>query len=416
MSQILTSKDERNVKNDIIESLELQHIIDRKIDEMGGGELQRFAIAATVIQKADIYMFDEPTLYLDIRQRLVVAKLIRQLLSPERCVVVVDHDLSIMDYLCDFVCCLYGTPGTYGIVSMPFGVREGINVFLNGYLPDEHLRFRNLSVLFHEPDTNDKEEAIPNDIAIFSYPELVKQLGTFHLKVLPGSFSAGQVICVMGQNGVGKTTFLRMLAKVLVPDNGAVIPDFQLSYKPQNISPRFEGTIRELFQSKINEAFINAQFEADVIKLLHVNTLLDQEVCSLSGGELQRVALVLLLGKPADVYLIDEPSSYLDCEYRIIAARVIKRFMRKHKKTAFVVEHDFTMATFLADRIIIYEGKPCCDCLATPPLSVLAGLNRFLKSVEVTGERDAMNFRIRVNKLNSTTDQQQKQVETWFVE
>jgi ATP-binding cassette subfamily E protein 1 len=84
----------------------------------------------------------------------------------------------------------------------------------------------------------------------------------------------------------------------------------------------------------------------------------------LSGGELQRVAIVLCLGQPADVYLVDEPSAYLDSEQRIIAAKVIKRFILHAKKTAFIVEHDFIMATYLADRVIVYEGSPSQDCVA----------------------------------------------------
>ena len=92
------------------------------------------------------------------------------------------------------------------------------------------------------------------------------------------------------------------------------------------------------------------QFISDVIKPLNVNSYYDLEVQKLSGGELQRVAIVLALGKKANVYLIDEPSAYLDSEQRVTAAKVIKRFILNSNKTAFIVEHDFIMATYLADR------------------------------------------------------------------
>ena len=82
--------------------------------------------------------------------------------------------------------------------------------------------------------------------------------------------------------------------------------------------------------------------------------------------------------QPADIYLIDEPSAYLDSEQRIVAAKVIKRFILHAKKTAFVVEHDFIMATYLADRVIVYEGKPSIDCVANTPQSLLTGMNLFL--------------------------------------
>lgn len=131
-----------------------------------------------------------------------------------------------------------------------------------------------------------------------------------------------------------------------------------------------------------------------------VNPVLSLKVISLSGGELQRVALAICLGRPADLYLIDEPSAFLDAEQRIGAARVIKRFVRNSKKTAFVVEHDFIMATYLADRVIVFEGQPGLDTRASPPQKLLAGLNAFLKSLDITFRRDRNNSRPRINKLN----------------
>lgn len=63
-------------------------------------------------------------------------------------VIVVEHDLSVLDYLSDFICVLYGVPGAYGVVTMPFSVREGINIFLAGFVPTENLRFREVSLSF----------------------------------------------------------------------------------------------------------------------------------------------------------------------------------------------------------------------------------------------------------------------------
>lgn len=123
-----------------------------------------------------------------------------------------------------------------------------------------------------------------------------------------------------------------------------------ISYKPQNISPKFPGTVQELLLEKLKDVLNQPSFQSDVVKPLNVNNLYDLEVQKLSGGELQRVALTLALGKKANVYLIDEPSAYLDSEQRIIASKILKRFVLNQNKTAFVVEHDFIMATYLADR------------------------------------------------------------------
>merc|ERR1712216_926521 len=106
-----------------------------------------------------------------------------------------------------------------------------------------------------------------------------------------------------------------------------------VSYKPQKISPKFQGSVRSLLMKKIRDAYAHAQFQSDVVKPLKIEDVIDQEVKHLSGGELQRVALCLALGQPGDIYLIDEPSAYLDSEQRIMAAKVIKRFILHAKKT-----------------------------------------------------------------------------------
>ena len=140
----------------------------------------------------------------------------------------------------------------------------------------------------------------------------------------------------------------------------------RISMKPQTITPKFEGSVRQLFFKKIRSSFLNPQFQTDVLKPMNLDNIIDQEVTTLSGGELQRVAIVLALGKDASVYLLDEPSSFLDSEQRIIASKVIKRFILHANKTAFVIEHDFIMATYLADRVIVFEAQPAISATATP--------------------------------------------------
>jgi len=205
------------------------------------------------------------------------------------------------------------------------------------------------------------------------------------------------------------------MAGVMGPSGSdAGIPNFHVSYKPQKISPRFKGTVRALLHAKIRDSWLHPQFNTDVSKPLRIAELLDQEVMNLSGGELQRVAIVLCLGQPADVYLIDEPSAYLDSEQRIIAAKVIKRFILHAKKTAFIVEHDFIMATYMADRVIVYEGTPSVQCVAGHPQSLLSGMNKFLSQLEITFRRDPTNFRPRINKSGSAKDEEQKASGNYF--
>lgn len=187
-------------------------------------------------------------------------------------------------------------------------------------------------------------------------------------------------------------------------------PEMAVSFKPQKIAPSFkvraappacsdtaaasasahpssspalQRSVRELLMAKIRDAWLHPQFATDVTKPMMIEQLLDQEVKFLSGGELQRVAMVLCLGTPADIYLVDEPSAYLDSEQRIVCAKVIKRFILHAKKTGFVVEHDFIMATYLADRVVVYDGRPGIECTAHAPQTLLSGMNKFLQQLGV---------------------------------
>lgn len=317
---LLDKKDERKNQKYICDILDLNRVKDRDVKDLSGGELQRFACAIVCIQSADIFMFDEPSSYLDVKQRLNASLAIRNLVEATKYVIVVEHDLAVLDYLSDYICCLYGVPGAYGVVTMPAGVREGINIFLDGFIPTENLRFRD-ELNFKVSETATEEEI--KRMRRYDYPLMNKTMGGFHLKVEPGQFSDSEILVLLGENGTGKTTFIRMMSGILTPDEGnADIPTLHISYKPQKISPKHEKTVQSLLHEKIREFYIHPQFVADVMRPLKMDDLMDQEVQNLSGGELQRVALALCLGKPADVYLIDEPSAYLDSEQRLVAAKV----------------------------------------------------------------------------------------------
>ncbi|XP_047962218.1 ABC transporter E family member 2-like [Salvia hispanica] len=425
VGQLLSLADKvKDMKQELAADLDLIQVMDRNVEDLSRGELQRFSIAITALQNADIFLFDEPSSYLDVKQRLKAAQVVRSLVRPNNYVIVAEHDLSVLDYLSDFICCLYGEPGVYGVVTLPFSAREGINIFLARFVPTENLGFR------YEPfmvaETPQESHVEIETCARYKYPTMtITRGGKFGLKVVQGEFTDSEIIVMLGENGTGKTTFLHMLVHLLyswhfkpdsVEGSDVEIPEYNVSYKQERIGIKleFECTVGMLLCARIPDAIRNPRFVSDVFEPLSIQKFMDKNVRDISAGELQKLSLTLCLGKPADIYLIDEPSTYLDSESWIVAANVIKNFIRNTKKTALVVEHDITMATYLADRVIVYEGKPSIDCVASPPQPLLTGMNLFLSHLDITVRRDPANMLPRFNKLESKEDREQKASRAYY--
>ncbi len=187
----------------------MKQLWSRPLEVLSGGELQRVAVAAAICREADIYLFDEPSSYLDVKQRLQIAKAIRTLKNDGKMIVVAEHDLAILDYLSDQICVFYGEAGVYGIVSNVHGVRTGINIYLEGYIPDENVRFRKEAIMFHEKPPAQRFSGVET---LLKWSEIRKNYETFQLVVHSGEIKKGEIIGILGANGIGKTTFVKILA------------------------------------------------------------------------------------------------------------------------------------------------------------------------------------------------------------
>ena len=404
ISDVLKKADDSGEFDVVVEKLGITGILDKYIEkkEISGGELQLVSIAAALLKDVELYFFDEPSSYLDIHQRLKVARIIKEL-SEKKKVIVIEHDLAVLDFLCESVHLMYGNEGAYGVVTHPRGVRHSINTYLSGYLKEENIRFGEKIEFFAHPPKQRQQMRI-----LITFENLIKEFKEFYLEVDPGLIRQGEIVGIVGPNAIGKTTFVKMLAGAVEPTKGKIEYDIKISYKPQYISTDFSGTVREFLEMKSQQLFTSSFFKAEIFEPMNLKYLLDKQIDNLSGGELQRVAIANCLVQEADIYLIDEPSAYLDSEQRMITSRTVRRVIEKSGKSAMIVDHDVYFIDMISDALIVFDGEPGKSGHAQGPFSLHEGMNRFLKDVDITFRRDEDTKRPRVNKPESFMDRKQR--------
>ena len=406
--ELLERTDERGALDELIDRLNIGPVMDQNIDSISGGELQRVAIAACLARDADFYFLDEITPYLDIGQRMIVARLIRELAdddAADRSMLVVEHDLAILDLLADTLHVAYGEPGAYGVITDPKSVRNGINEYLKGYLNNENMRIRPSAITFeeHAPRVASRSETL------IEYPDLSKSYGDgeFELHVEGGAINRSEVLGIVGPNGIGKSTLAKLFAGSLEPDTGELDFALDIAYKPQYIE--IDQPMRvDAFLSSITDEFGSSYWNTEVAQPLQLERIMEQNLTDLSGGERQRVAIAACLSEDADLYLLDEPSAHLDVEQRVRATTAIRRYAENHDATVMVIDHDIYMIDLLADRLMVFDGEPAQRGRAAPPQEMRDGMNEFLADLDITFRRDERTGRPRINKPGSQLDSSQK--------
>jgi ATP-binding cassette subfamily E protein 1 len=387
---------------------------DRPLSELSGGELQLTAIARLLSTDADLYLIDEPSSYLDIVHRLDVARLIRRL-GETKSVLVVEHDLALLDYIADQSHLLYGASAAFGVVSHPIPMRSAINTYLGGYLKDENVRFRTEAIRFvaHPPKPRTRQNLL------VEFPPLTKVFPRFTVSVGAGQIPKGETVGVVGPNATGKTTFVRMLAGVEPPTEGTPPAGVTVSYKPQYLKATQRASLRERAEALAADPAFDARLlERELVPGLHLEETMDVPLPDLSGGELQRTAVALALARVATVYLLDEPSAYLDADERIAMARLLRRQIERQAVGALVVDHDVYFLDLACDALMVFrpEGTDGAAGRGDGPYPMREGMNRLLRTVNVTFRRDAETLRPRINREGSVLDREQRAQGEYYYE
>ena len=404
VNELLTKVNQTGKLDHVIKELDLQEFLHTPIDKISGGELQRVAIAAAVLKDANLLLFDEPSSYLDIKQRVSISNFIRTLPNENTAAMIIEHDLIILDFMTDFLNIMYGHDAVYGIVSGVKSSREGINAFLEGYLREENVRFRSNQLKFEQGF--DKVQGFTQELVAWN--DLNLTLGNFTLSSVKGELNKNEIIGILGENGIGKSSFVKALAGVLELPKGTLSRKLNVSYKPQYLDSDSDLLVIEYLQEALTH------YKEQLIKPLDLEKLFTKKLNQLSGGELQRVKIAHCLSKQAELFLLDEPSAYLDVEQRVIVSKVIKRVTEEREVTILVVDHDLMFLDYLADRLMVFSGVPAKQGIVKGPYSKVAGMNMFLQELGITLRRDMNSRRPRINKPGSVKDREQRSANTWY--
>ena len=400
---------ERKEVSKLSSELRVSKLFSRKLMELSGGELQKVLVVKCLSREANVYFLDEPCSYLDIGERLKIARIIRKKLTTDNYLVVVDHDLIFMDLVSDFVQIFYGRSNVYGIISSIYSTRVGINNYIEGYLPVENVKFREFPIKFER--RSEVRKSSVNELVKWS--DLKKRIGNFELVVKSSGINEKEIVGVIGINGTGKTIFSKLISGLETPDSGEIYPKIKVAYKPQYLKvTNPDLKVRDI----IGKVEVGSLFWKQVILPLRVNLLSNLKLSELSGGQLQKIALVECLLREAELYVFDEPSAYLDVEERLKVAKVLRDFLKFRESSALIIDHDLLFIDYTSDRIIYFSGKPAEFGTCEGPLDVVTAMNFFLKEVGVTMRRDKHTNRPRVNKPNSRLDvEQRKQNKYYYV-
>lgn len=301
-----------------------------ELEKLDAAELQLVAIAAALSSRADIYLLDEPTNFLDIRQKMRVAALIRKVAATKP-IIIADHDIAFLDFTCDTIQILYGEAEKWSALTETYPAARALGYIVGGYIPEKKFTLAS--------PTRPAKRMPAGEILMKINGMRIKRPG-FELRMPAGEIRKGGHIAVIGEKGLGRSSLLGAIAGEIKPASGEIKGTPAISLKPQHLSVR---NVKNLMKGVPTE----------LIKSIGLERLMGRGPYTPSEGERQKLAVMMCLAKEADLYIFDEPSQGLDILSRLAAARLIAE-----KPAALVTDHDIFFLASITEDAWLLSGKP----------------------------------------------------------
>lgn len=384
VSEALEGNDEAGRLADLKRVFDLDKVWDRKLCELSGGELQKAVLTSALCKEDDVYVLDEPFAFLDYVYRIRLVDYLKREFS-EKSVLVVDHDISLLSYLCEQAYLLYGRSGAYGIASQSYATDRGINMFLDGFIAPENVRFRKEAVKYK---SYQKEEA--HETAFVIPPASLKR-GPFTLEAKEEiRLKKGEVVGVAGPNGIGKSTYCN---------------DIHESHSNTSMKPQILERGTDLTAAYLEK---KNPFDESYMRQMNLQRLEYYPVASLSGGELQKLQVFrCLTPMDKDLFILDEPTNMMDINGRI----VLSKLLREKASTGcavLVVDHDLEFLLNTVDRLIVMDGEPAKHGFVKGVFDKGRGVRLLLEKFDLSYRRDKETQRLKLNKRGSVKDRELK--------
>ncbi|OIO28695.1 ribosome biogenesis/translation initiation ATPase RLI [Candidatus Micrarchaeota archaeon CG_4_10_14_0_2_um_filter_60_11] len=365
---------------------DLEKVWKRKLSELSGGELQKVALTATLCKNREVYILDEPFAFLDYVYRIRLVDYLKTEFA-EQSAIVVDHDISLLSYMCSQAHILYGHPGACGIVSQSYATDRGINMFLAGFIDPENVRFRDHGIAYKQYAEEKKKETA------FTITPAKVTLGSFSVEnTAPVVLKQGEVIGVAGPNGIGKSTLCRTIHETHAA---------QTAFKPQ-ILDRGTDLVAAYLEKK-------NPFDEGYIRQMNLQRLEYYPVAELSGGELQKLQIFrCLTAEGKALYILDEPTNMMDINGRI----ALSKLLREKAATGcavLVVDHDLEFLLNTVDRLLVMDGEPAKRGTVQGVYDKDEGVRMLLEKFDLSYRRDPDTKRLKLNKRGSVKDRELKE-------